>query len=91
MSYDLEAERAAFELLMKDRTMTNTPKTDKRIRCRFCGIATWMTDYAAFMRDHDRADGRVCRQAKREHEKGWPRKRPPNPKAIKAKNVKGQG
>jgi hypothetical protein len=38
-------------------------KEDRRIQCPFCKVRTWMTDYRAFMRDHDRPDGRVCRKA----------------------------
>jgi hypothetical protein len=35
-------------------------KVDTRIRCNHCGLRTWMTDYSAFMNDHDRPDGRRC-------------------------------
>lgn len=51
--------------------MTTTESTlrqnakDLRIKCPCCGIPTWMTDYTAFMRDHDRPDGKVCRAAQR--------------------------
>lgn len=38
---------------------------DKRLACPCCGVKTWMTDYRAFMQDHDRPDGRVCRAAQR--------------------------
>ncbi len=41
---------------------------DDRLQCRFCGVRTWMRDYNAFMRDHDRPDGRKCRRAARESE-----------------------
>jgi hypothetical protein len=33
---------------------------DTRIRCSHCHVATWRTDFVAFMRDHDRPDGRRC-------------------------------
>jgi hypothetical protein len=36
---------------------------DSRLTCPHCGVRTWMRDYTAFMRDHDRPDGRVCRIA----------------------------
>lgn len=42
---------------------------DTRNTCRHCGVKTWSTDYAAFMRDHDRPDGRVCRAAQEEQRK----------------------
>jgi hypothetical protein len=38
---------------------------DPRIACPYCGVRTWMRDYTAFMRDHDRPDGRVCRAAQK--------------------------
>jgi hypothetical protein len=37
---------------------------DTRIQCPYCKIKTWGKDYRAFMRDHDRADGRRCQKAK---------------------------
>ena len=43
---------------------------DTRIRCPHCGIRTWMTDFVAFMRDHDRPDGRVCRIAQYFYKEG---------------------
>ncbi len=36
---------------------------DTRHRCPHCHVRTWMTDYLAFMQDHDRPDGRRCRKA----------------------------
>ncbi len=36
---------------------------DARISCPHCGVKTWMKDRAAFMRDHDRIDGRKCQKA----------------------------
>jgi hypothetical protein len=36
---------------------------DTRHRCPHCKVRTWMTDYRAFMADHDRPDGRRCRKA----------------------------
>lgn len=39
---------------------------DTRLQCPHCGSRTWSADYAGFMRDHDRVDGRVCQAAKRE-------------------------
>jgi ribosomal protein S27AE len=39
---------------------------DKRPRCPHCGATTWQTDYEAFMRDHDRPQGGVCRKAQNE-------------------------
>jgi len=36
---------------------------DTRIQCRHCGMRTWMKDYKAFMKDHDRPDGRKCQTA----------------------------
>ena len=36
---------------------------DARNACQFCGTKTWSKDYAAFMRDHDRADGTRCIRA----------------------------
>jgi hypothetical protein len=38
---------------------------DKRVQCQFCGVRTWMTDYVAFMRDHDRPQGGRCLKASR--------------------------
>ena len=38
---------------------------DRRIACPCCGMRTWSNDYIGFMRDHDRPDGRVCREAQR--------------------------
>lgn len=38
-------------------------KAPYRHTCRYCGATTWASDYAAFMRDHDRPQGGVCRQA----------------------------
>lgn len=39
------------------------PMFDTRHRCPHCHVRTWMTDYRAFMQDHDRPDGRRCRKA----------------------------
>jgi len=39
---------------------------DTRLSCPHCGVKTWMTDRAAFMRDHDRMDGRKCQAADRQ-------------------------
>jgi hypothetical protein len=39
------------------------PMFDTRHRCPHCHVRTWMTDYRAFMADHDRPDGRRCRKA----------------------------
>lgn len=39
---------------------------DMRISCPHCGVKTWMKDRAAFMRDHDRIDGRKCQKAAKE-------------------------
>jgi hypothetical protein len=36
---------------------------DTRSTCQFCGSKTWSKDYAGFMRDHDRGDGRKCVRA----------------------------
>ncbi len=33
---------------------------DTRLQCPYCKVRTWMSDYVAFMRDHDRPDGRRC-------------------------------
>lgn len=41
---------------------------DKRLRCSFCGMTTWSTDYKQFMADHDRPDGRRCLRAAAEVE-----------------------
>jgi hypothetical protein len=38
---------------------------DTRPSCPHCGVKAWSTDYASFMRDHDRIDGRKCRTAAR--------------------------
>ncbi len=38
---------------------------DERLQCRCCGVRTWSKDYGAFMKDHDRPDGRVCQAAKK--------------------------
>ena len=45
--------------------MAEKASLDRRIQCPCCGIRTWALDYLAFMRDHDRRDGRVCRAAQR--------------------------
>jgi hypothetical protein len=37
---------------------------DARIQCPYCKIKTWMRDRRAFMRDHDRPDGRRCEKAR---------------------------
>lgn len=39
---------------------------DTRLSCPHCGVKTWMTDRAAFMRDHDRVNGRKCQAAARQ-------------------------
>jgi hypothetical protein len=39
---------------------------DTRITCPWCGVSTWMTDRRAFMLDHDRPDGRICRRSREE-------------------------
>lgn len=36
---------------------------DNRIKCPFCKIRTWSNNYKAFMKDHDRPDGKMCRAA----------------------------
>jgi len=41
------------------------PIFDTRHRCPHCKVRTWMTDYRAFMADHDRPDGRRCQAAAR--------------------------
>jgi len=41
------------------------PMFDTRHRCPHCNVRTWMTDYRAFMADHDRPDGRRCQAAAR--------------------------
>jgi DNA-directed RNA polymerase subunit RPC12/RpoP len=38
---------------------------DMRIQCPYCKVKTWMTDRRAFMKDHDRPDGRRCQKARR--------------------------
>jgi len=43
--------------------MTKSEQKDTRIQCPHCGVRTWQRDYGAFMRDHDRPDGKVCRKA----------------------------
>ena len=42
---------------MKTKTQM---KVDTRIKCNHCGLRTWMKHYSAFMKDHDRPDGRRC-------------------------------
>lgn len=37
----------------------SAPK-DTRAACPYCSVRTWRTDWTAFMRDHDRPDGRRC-------------------------------
>lgn len=41
----------------------NAPIKDTRLQCPHCKVRTWRKDFAAFMADHDRPDGRVCRKA----------------------------
>lgn len=41
-------------------------REDKRIKCPYCQVKTWMKDYQKFMKDHDRPDGRLCKKAKME-------------------------
>lgn len=38
---------------------------DTRIQCPYCHTRTWSKNYSQFMRDHDRSDGRVCREAQK--------------------------
>lgn len=42
---------------------------DTRFCCPFCGIKTWMRDFVAFMRDHDRPQGGRCLRAARTYAK----------------------
>lgn len=43
--------------------MSRGMNNDNRNQCQFCQVRTWSKDYVAFMRDHDREDGRRCLRA----------------------------
>lgn len=43
--------------------MTTNETKDTRHACQFCHVKTWMKDYVAFMRDHDRPQGGRCLRA----------------------------
>jgi hypothetical protein len=38
----------------------STKKPDRRLTCRYCGAKTWQRDFARFMFDHDKSDGKRC-------------------------------
>jgi len=42
-------------------------KPDTRHACPFCGVRTWARDYVGFLRDHDKPEGGLCVEAKRQY------------------------
>lgn len=52
------------------------PPKDTRHRCPFCKAVTWNKDFVGFMRDHDRPQGGVCRQAQAKYAPSVPSWKP---------------